>query len=351
MYWNEHGWELAFSFSAAINVSVALYFGLFRFAKFSVKKCFGRDNRLAKAHKKSPNFMHCFYFDTIVFTCIVLDAFILTFTTFPLQSPFTGHIPLVDIYFLTAVCGVRVFLLCRDLSLLRSTRTKIAKTVVHVVFLIVLGNVIVLGECGIMAIMLITCEGDVIIINVGTLLRQLGYKGTSCYRVTMFVGCYASIAFRAIVPLGLLFVSIVNGQPFQMQHHSMVIFFVGLVVYGIVNTWQVNSSVSRICKKKPRVIEVPYAHFVQEVDDSLKDEENEIPPSYQEACHPDLAVVSAPVAAAGSDNQAIEIERMQDYRGTQAAEAESRPSTDISGIILQGLDEGPPHYPSTISDV
>lgn len=226
----------------------------------------------------------------------------------------------------------------------KNARSKIVTLLVHIVFILVVGNAMITEKAGIMAFIIIISEGDVLVTNTNKLLRHLGYKHSTCYKASTYVGCYAVLAFRAIIPLGMLAVSLVGGKPFDMRPpSSVIIFFLALIFYGVVNTWHVNSTVAKVCKRKARVIEVPYANFVQAVDETLKEGVNEIPPSYQDACRPDIPAISgsANVATNGQEvdlesgasrNSTMESERQSDYR-----------HFDIAGIILSENEDSYQH--------
>lgn len=279
---------------------------------------------------------HFSYFDVVTYTFLVIDTVILFITSFPVKSPFVGDLPPDVITLFTIVFGIRIFLLYRDLVILKNSRAKIMTVAIHFVFLIVVGTAMISEMTGVMAMIVILCDGDIVFVNTGKLLRHLGYKHSRCYRATIYLGCYASVIFRAVIPTALIAMSLVNDSLFNMNRNAIVVFFVALVFYGTINTWHLNSTVARVCKKKARVIEVPYANFVQQVDDSLKESENEIPPSYQDACQTTVPTISgASVEATGGQENY--------YQGAGGgAEGRTEPgdgNVDFARIILNGSED------------
>ena len=156
-----------------------------------------------------------------------------------------------------------------------------------------------------MGMILLVSETDMLFANVGKLHKVIRLKGTRRYRVIIYVGAFATVLSRAIIPLGYLAMALLEGSPLKMSISATTVFFVGLVACGAINTWRVNSAVARICRKEERIIEVaPYTNMSGSSAGPKPDDmatsisaNIEMPPSYNEVFAAEDATATAAPAA------------------------------------------------------
>lgn len=182
-------------------------------------------------------------------------------------------------------------------------------TIMLMQFMVILTIVAVLitKEDAPMGMILLVSETDMLFANVGKLHKVIRLKGTRRYRVIIYVGAFATVLSRAIIPLGYLAMALLEGSPLKMSISATTVFFVGLVACGAINTWRVNSAVARICRKEERIIEVaPYTNMSGGSAGPKPDDmatsisaNIEMPPSYNDVFAAEDATATAAPAAEG----------------------------------------------------
>ena len=202
-------------------------------------------------------------------------------TPFQINRSYSLHI----LY--SCITGAYIFVFFKELVVAKNGPNKWMNLIVYGVSMVILATVVVTKEDVVIVAILVISNGDILNVNAARLMKKvLGLKGSTSYRVAVFMGTYASVVFRALLPVGLIVLALINGKPFNMSYPSVFFFFVGLLFFGALNTWQVNAALARICRKNGRVIEVQS----REVHALPKPEEREIqagielPPTYDEVC-------------------------------------------------------------------
>ncbi|XP_072040255.1 uncharacterized protein [Amphiura filiformis] len=185
------------------------------------------------------------------------------------------------------ITGVYIFLLFKEFISASNSPSKWMNIIIYGVSLATLATVVVTKEDIVLVAIVVISNGDVVNVNAARLMKRvLALRGTSSYRVAIFMGTYSTVVFRALLPIGLIVLALVNGKPFNMSYPSVFFFFVGLLFFGALNTWQVNAALARICRKGGRVVEVQSreVHALPKPEDRQIQERIELPPTYDEVC-------------------------------------------------------------------
>ena len=202
-------------------------------------------------------------------------------TPFQINRSYSLHI----LY--SCITGVYIFIFFKELVVANNGPNKWMNLIVYGVSMVILATVVVTKEDVVIVAILVISNGDVLNVNAARLMKKvLGLKGSTTYRVAIFMGTYATVVFRALLPVGLIVLALINGKPFNMSYPSVFFFFVGLLFFGALNTWQVNAALARICRKNGRVIEVQSreVHALPKPEEREIQSRIELPPTYDEVC-------------------------------------------------------------------
>ena len=226
------------------------------------------------------------YVDAILFVCLPTATFVLTFTTGALDSPFTANYPNELRVLFSVLCGIFIFLLFRCCLVTKNNPLKYMNIIIYVVSLATAITVLFTGEDATIGLVLTISSGDILFLNVCKFVELTRIQNVRCQRIAMLLSVYACIVFRAFLPLACISISLINGKPFDMSYQSIFFFFVGILFFGAMNTWQVNVAISRLCRRKREtLIEVPYRQFSGDSgpkpeDIAIASSSIEMPPSY-----------------------------------------------------------------------
>ncbi|XP_071786790.1 uncharacterized protein [Asterias amurensis] len=283
--------EALFVASITVNVCAWMQFGVYAVMdRLVARETQTRLTRFRLAHKHNAAFMRNFYVDAVIFTCLPVATFVLAFTTRALDSPFVANYPAELRVLFSVLSGVLIFLLFRCCLVAKNDPIKYMNIIIYIVSLATAVTVLLTGEDVTIGLVLAISMGDIFLLNVSKFVQVTRIQSVRCQRIVMLLSIYACIVFRAFLPLACISISLINGKPFDMSYQSIFIFFVGILFFGAMNTWQVNSGISQLCRRKTEtVIEVPYRTFG---DDSVPKPEDiavasssiEMPPSYNEVC-------------------------------------------------------------------
>ncbi|XP_022099616.1 uncharacterized protein LOC110984101 [Acanthaster planci] len=283
--------ETLFFASLAVNVCSWLHFGLFAVMdKIVAPETQNRVTKLRLAHKHNAAFMRNFYLDAVLFTTLPIATIVLTFTSRTLESPFAAPCASELRILFSVVCGVFIFLLFRICLVAKNDYVKYMNIIIYVVSVATAAAVFLTGEDATIGLVLAVSTGDIFLLNLGKLMEVMRVQEERCRRIVLFLSAYTCIIFRAFLPLACISISLINGKPFQMSYPSIFFFFVGILFFGAINTWQVNVSLSRLCRRRREtVVEVPYRQFgldgePKPEDIAVASSSIEVPPSYTEVC-------------------------------------------------------------------
>eukprot|EP00057_Strongylocentrotus_purpuratus_P001239 XP_001197213.1 PREDICTED: uncharacterized protein LOC757009 [Strongylocentrotus purpuratus] len=293
--------------SLAINLSVFCYFFIFALADLFVKTCHSSTSRMQLAHKHCAEFMRNFYLESVFYSAQGIAAIIVTLVFHDSVLSFETELPRPAQLLLAASLGFHVVAFFRVAFLGNSCIVKYTIMLMQFMVILTVVAVLITKEDAPMGMILLVSETDMLFANVGKLHKVIRLKGTRRYRVIIYVGAFATVLSRAIIPLGYLAMALLEGSPLKMSISATTVFFVGLVACGAINTWRVNSAVARICRKEERIIEVaPYTNMSGSSAGPKPDDmatsisaNIEMPPSYNEVFAAEDATATAAPAAEG----------------------------------------------------
>ncbi|XP_001197213.2 uncharacterized protein LOC757009 [Strongylocentrotus purpuratus] len=293
--------------SLAINFSVFCYFFIFALADLFVKTCHSSTSRMQLAHKHCAEFMRNFYLESVFYSAQGIAAIIVTLVFHDSVLSFETELPRPAQLLLAASLGFHVVAFFRVAFLGNSCIVKYTIMLMQFMVILTVVAVLITKEDAPMGMILLVSETDMLFANVGKLHKVIRLKGTRRYRVIIYVGAFATVLSRAIIPLGYLAMALLEGSPLKMSISATTVFFVGLVACGAINTWRVNSAVARICRKEERIIEVaPYTNMSGSSAGPKPDDmatsisaNIEMPPSYNEVFAAEDATATAAPAAEG----------------------------------------------------
>ncbi|XP_030836744.1 uncharacterized protein LOC115922276 [Strongylocentrotus purpuratus] len=293
--------------SLAINLSVFCYFFIFALADLFVKTCHSSTSRMQLAHKHCAEFMRNFYLESVFYSAQGIAAIIVTLVFHDSVLSFETELPRPAQLLLAASLGFHVVAFFRVAFLGNSCIVKYTIMLMQFMVILTVVAVLITKEDAPMGMILLVSETDMLFANVGKLHKVIRLKGTRRYRVIIYVGAFATVLSRAIIPLGYLAMALLEGSPLKMSISATTVFFVGLVACGAINTWRVNSAVARICRKEERIIEVaPYTNISGSSAGPKPDDmatsisaNIEMPPSYNEVFAAEDATATAAPAAEG----------------------------------------------------
>ncbi|XP_063970454.1 uncharacterized protein LOC135157712 [Lytechinus pictus] len=294
--------------SVAINFSVFCYFFIFALADLFVKTCHSPTSRMYLAHKHCTEFMRNFYLESVFYSAQGIAAIIITLICHEKVLSFETQLPRPAQFLLAASLGFHVVAFFRVTFLGNSCIVKYTIMLMQFMVILTIVAVLITKEDAPMGMILLVSETDMLFANVGKLHKVIRLKGTRRYRVIIYVGAFATVLSRALIPLGYLAMALLEGSPLKMSISATTVFFVGLVACGAINTWRINSAIARICRKEERIIEVvPYASMSDERGNSSGPKPDEMassissniemPPSYNEVFAAEDATATAAPAA------------------------------------------------------
>ena len=249
-------------------------------------------------------------------------------TPFQINSNYSVHI------LFAAITGVYIFLFVKEIISAPAGPNKWMNTIVYGITLAVVATSVITREDTVLVTIIVISSGDSMNANAAMVMKKvLSLEGSGCHRIATFMGTYATVVFRALLPIGFVVLALINGNPFNMSYPSVFFFFVGLLFFGALNTWQVNAALSRICNKgasNTGTVRTREVHAIPKPEDRDIIAGIELPPTYDEVCGgADVATAddvtdssggeSGTWAAATRDIQTdteIELHRRQDSIGS-----------------------------------
>ncbi|XP_038056640.1 uncharacterized protein LOC119728463 [Patiria miniata] len=348
--------QALFFTSLTVNLCSWLHFGLFALMdKLVAPETHNKVTKLRLAHKHNAAFMRNFYVDAVLFTILPIATIVLTFTSGALVSPFKAPYPQELRVLFSVVCGIFIFLLFRVCLVAKNSPIKYMNIIIYVVSVAASSTVLLTGEDASIGLILAVSTGDILLLNLGKLTEAVVRVSDERYqKLVVFLAAYACMIFRAFLPLACISISLVNGKPFNMSYPSIFFFFVGILFFGAINTWQVNVALSRLCRRKREtVVEVPYRQFggsdgePKPEDIAVASSSIEVPPSYNEVCGDnsylpaflpspsDRCNDTAPAVGAGSELLTLDASALSDMADMRNSSVEltSETVSDTAALV------------------
>ncbi|WAR12122.1 hypothetical protein MAR_026302 [Mya arenaria] len=84
--------------------------------------------------------------------------------------------------------------------------------------------------------------------EIGRIFKQQGKTNTPFFRRVVTIGCVFTVTFRGIVPTTFLVMAMFQQSPFTMSTPTLMIFFLSMIFYSVMNVWQILASLQRFKK-------------------------------------------------------------------------------------------------------
>ncbi|KAH3798737.1 hypothetical protein DPMN_152340 [Dreissena polymorpha] len=69
---------------------------------------------------------------------------------------------------------------------------------------------------------------------------------TLLYKRLLLLSAFFNICFRGIVPVAFLINAMFNRSPFTMSYPTLMIFFLSIIFFSVINVWQILASLQRV---------------------------------------------------------------------------------------------------------
>lgn len=105
------------------------------------------------------------------------------------------------------------------------------------------GQNLLLGLVGILT------ESTTIFDEIGRFCKDRDRLHTRFYRRLVVVNCVGTICFRGLIPTVFLVMAMFQQSPFTMNYAPLMLFFLSIIFFSVINVWQILSSIQRLMKR------------------------------------------------------------------------------------------------------
>lgn len=116
-------------------------------------------------------------------------------------------------------------------------------TVVCYILFLAYGQNLLLGLVGILI------ESTSILDEVGRFCKERERRNTLFYKRLVVVNCVGVICFRGVIPAVFLVIAMFQQSPFTMHYAPLMLFFLSIIFFSVINVWQILSSIQRLMKR------------------------------------------------------------------------------------------------------
>ncbi|KAL4234978.1 hypothetical protein ACF0H5_006619 [Mactra antiquata] len=104
------------------------------------------------------------------------------------------------------------------------------------------GQNLLLGLVGILI------ESTSLFDEIGRYCKERERRHTLFYRRLVVVNCVAMTCFRGVIPTTFLVIAMFQQSPFAMNYAPLMIFFLSIIFYSVINVWSILLSIQRLIK-------------------------------------------------------------------------------------------------------
>ncbi|XP_046359871.1 uncharacterized protein LOC124137565 [Haliotis rufescens] len=245
--------------SLTINVCTLSFFGCGRLVEFIGNKYGSKATLLTKFAdlQRSKPWLWGKTITELLVTCLLITLSVIALSSTSVSRlPFTGNqtAPLDPIIqtVMSVNVGRYIYTTVQDCFLhqhLERFKTDlihhIVTTASYTIFLAYKQNIF-LSVAGLLM------ELNVIPIEIGRFMRDLGVlKSSALYRRTGIVSCAVTMASRGVIPVVFLAIALKHDSPLKMAFPPMILFFMCIVFFCVLNFWMILQNVSRVIKYSP----------------------------------------------------------------------------------------------------
>ncbi|XP_045191754.2 uncharacterized protein LOC123548516 [Mercenaria mercenaria] len=116
-------------------------------------------------------------------------------------------------------------------------------TVLCYILFLAYGQNLLLGLVGILI------ESTSIFDEIGRFCKDRERRHTLFYKRLVVVNCVGVICFRGVIPTVFLVIAMFQQSPFTMHYAPLMLFFLSIIFFSVINVWQILSSIQRLMKR------------------------------------------------------------------------------------------------------
>lgn len=171
---------------------------------------------------------------------------------YPFHSEISRNWQTIFVETLFAVNIGRYMFIVSEKFLFKRTTTKVQfradivhhfVTVTCYVLFLAYGQNLLLGLVGILV------ESTSILDEVGRFCKERERRNTLFYKRLVVVNCVGVICFRGVIPAVFLVIAMFQQSPFTMHYAPLMLFFLSIIFFSVINVWQMLSSIQRLMKR------------------------------------------------------------------------------------------------------
>lgn len=118
----------------------------------------------------------------------------------------------------------------------------------HLVAVICYSFFLAYGENLLLGLTGVFIETTTIFDEIGREFRDSELIHTRWYRRLVIISCAFNVVIRGIVPTAFLVLSMFQQSPFKMNNLTLMVFFLSMIFFSVINVWQILISIQRLLK-------------------------------------------------------------------------------------------------------
>ncbi|XP_046576653.1 uncharacterized protein LOC124284588 [Haliotis rubra] len=245
--------------SLTINVCTLSFFGCGRLVEFISNKHGAKATlltKLADLQRSKPWLLGKTITELLVTCLLITLAAIALSTTSVSNLPFTGNqsAPLDPITqtVMSVNVGRYIYMTVQDCFLHQHLDRFKTDLIHHIVTTVSYGTFLAYRQNIFLSVACLLMELNVIPIETGRFMRDLGVqKSSALYRRTGIISCAVTMASRGVIPVVCLAIALKHDSPLKMEFPPMILFFMCIVFFCVLNFWMILQTVSRVIKYSP----------------------------------------------------------------------------------------------------
>ncbi|KAH3791626.1 uncharacterized protein LOC127838747 [Dreissena polymorpha] len=124
----------------------------------------------------------------------------------------------------------------------------LVENVHHVVTLLCYSLFLGYTENSLLGLVGVLMESTCIFEDVVRLCNTSNMQQTLLYKRLLLLGAVFNVCFRGIVPVAFLINAMFHQSPFTMSYPTLMVFFLSIVFFSVINVWQILASFQRFLK-------------------------------------------------------------------------------------------------------
>ncbi|XP_067652593.1 uncharacterized protein [Haliotis asinina] len=245
--------------SLTINVCTLSFFGCGRLVEFISHKHGVKATLLTKVadlHRSKPWLLGKTITELLVACLLITLAAVALSTTSVSDLPFTGNqsAPLAPIVqtVMSINVGRYIYMTVQDCFLHQHLDRFKTDLIHHIVTTVSYATFLAYKQNIFLSVAGLLMELNVMPIEFGRFMRDLGVqKSSALYRRTGIVSCAVTMVSRGVIPVVCLAIALKQDSPLKMAFPPMILFFMCIVFFCVLNFWMILQTVSRVIKYSP----------------------------------------------------------------------------------------------------